>query len=251
VRNVPDIVYEALRIRAEREGRSIGSQAIALLQGALLHGSAARTLLVSGPGRAGPWERFGAAGREAVVGAQAEARRLGHHSVGTEHLLLALLHEGAGHVFDVLRELRIEPDALRAEVTELAGTSKSRAGGSTAFAPEAKKVLELALREALALGQPYIGEEHLLLGLAAEEEGVAGGVLRRAGADVDALRLALIRVAAALTPPPREGEFHVVALAGSADHWAEQLNEPGGEGWELYSIISAGDEPRAVFRRVA
>jgi ATP-dependent Clp protease ATP-binding subunit ClpC len=152
----------------------------------------------------------------------------------------------------VLRELGIEPDALRSDVIEAAKKKrKPKAAGEVTFAPEAKKVLELALREALALGQPYIREEHLLLGLAAEEEGVAGRLLRAAGADVDALRLALVRVAAASAAPLAEGEFRVVTLTGSADEWAEQLNEPGADGWELYSIVSAGDEPRAVFRRVA
>ncbi len=118
--------------------------------------------------------------------AQEEARLLGHGFIGTEHILLGLLHEGEGLGAKALESLGISLEAVREKVEETIGPAGSAPTGSPPFTPRAKKVLELSLREALQLGHNYIGTEHLVLGLVREGNGVAAQVLRSLGADLPA-----------------------------------------------------------------
>ena len=111
--------------------------------------------------------------------AQEEARQLDHSFMGTEHILLGLIHEGDGVGAQALRSLGISFQAVSDQVQEMIGTAGTVASDSPPFTPRAKKVLELALREALQLNHSYIGTEHLLLGLVREGEGVAATVLMR------------------------------------------------------------------------
>ena len=128
------------------------------------------------------FERFTERARQTVVLAQEEARLLGHGHIGTEHVLLGLLHEGDGVGAIALRRLGIGLESVRADVEGLIGRGEGSPGGHIPFTPRAKKVLELSLREALGLGHNYIGTEHILLGLVREGEGVAAQVLGRRGA---------------------------------------------------------------------
>jgi len=134
------------------------------------------------------FERFTDRARQVVVLAQEEARGLNHNYIGTEHLLLGLLHEGEGVAALVLEELGIRIDAARTGVEEIIGRSDKPAPAHLPFTPRAKKILELALRESLSIGHNYIGTEHILLGLIREGEGVAVKVIRDLGADVDRIR---------------------------------------------------------------
>jgi hypothetical protein len=140
------------------------------------------------------FERFTDRARRVLVLAQEEARLLNHGFIGTEHILLGLIHEGDGVAAKALEELDISLEDVRARVEELIGPSGSVPDGSPPFTPRAKKVLELSLREALQLGHNYIGTEHILLGLVREGEGVAAQVLVSLGADLAGVRQQVVQM---------------------------------------------------------
>jgi ATP-dependent Clp protease ATP-binding subunit ClpA len=140
------------------------------------------------------FERFTDRARRVVVLAQEEARLLNHNYIGTEHLLLGLIHEGEGVAAMALESLGISLEAVRAQVEEIIGQGQSAPTGHIPFTPRAKKVLELSLREATQLGHNYIGTEHILLGLIREGEGVAAQVLVKLGADLSRVRQQVIQV---------------------------------------------------------
>jgi ClpA/ClpB-like protein len=142
------------------------------------------------------FERFTDRARRVVVLAQEEARHLNHDYIGTEHILLGLIHEGEGVAARALTALDISLEAVRAEVTEIVGRGGDQPGGHIPFTPRAKKVLELSLREALAFGHNYIGTEHILLGLIREGEGVAAQVLVKLGASFDRVRQQVVQLLA-------------------------------------------------------
>src|SRR5690348_16841669 len=120
--------------------------------------------------------------RQVMVLAQEEARMLNHNYIGTEHLLLGLIHEGGGVAARALESLGISLQAVRQQVEEIIGQGQYGTAGRIPFTPRAKKVLELSRREALAMGHNYVGTEHILLGLLREGDGVAAQVLVRMGA---------------------------------------------------------------------
>lgn len=140
------------------------------------------------------FERFTDRARRVVVLAQEEARMLNHNYIGTEHILLGLLHEGEGIAAKALEALNISLDAVREQVQEIIGQGQQAPSGHIPFTPRAKKVLEYSLREALQLGHSYIGTEHILLGLIREGEGVAAQVLVKLGADLSRVRQQVIQV---------------------------------------------------------
>src|SRR5918911_692868 len=142
----------------------------------------------------GMFERFTDRARRVVVLAQEEARLLNHNYIGTEHILLGLIHEGEGVAAKALESLGISLEAVRAQVEEIIGQGQSAPTGHIPFTPRAKKVLELSLREALQLGHNYIGTEHILLGLIREGEGVAAQVLVKLGADLNKVRQQVIQL---------------------------------------------------------
>ena len=123
------------------------------------------------------FERFGEDARQVVVLAQDEARALKHNDIGTEHILLGLLREEEGLAARVLESLDITVEEVRAQIARIVGQGDEVTTGQIPFTPRAKKVLELALREALSLGHNYIGTEHILLGLVRENDGVAVQIL--------------------------------------------------------------------------
>ncbi len=140
------------------------------------------------------FERFTDRARRVLVLAQEEARLLNHNFIGTEHILLGLIHEGEGVAAKALESLGISLEAVREKVEETIGPAGSSTTGSPPFTPRAKKVLELSLREALQLGHNYIGTEHMLLGLVREGEGVAAQVLVSLGADLSRVRQQVIQL---------------------------------------------------------
>ena len=144
---------------------------------------------------AGVFERFTDRARRVVVLAQEEARLLDHNFIGTEHVLLGMLHEGEGIAAQVLVSAEISLEAARRKVEAIVGPGSSSPSGHIPFTPRAKKALEHALREALKLGDNFIGTEHLLLGLLREGQGVAIQVLVDLGADLDSVREQVLRMA--------------------------------------------------------
>ncbi|MGH2808335.1 MAG: ATP-dependent Clp protease ATP-binding subunit [Actinomycetota bacterium] len=140
------------------------------------------------------FERFTDRARRVVVLAQEEARLLNHNYIGTEHILLGLIHEGEGVAAKALESLGISLEKVRQQVEEIIGAGQSPPSGHIPFTPRAKKVLELSLREALQLGHNYIGTEHILLGLIREGEGVAAQVLVKLGADLGRVRQQVIQL---------------------------------------------------------
>ena len=140
------------------------------------------------------FERFTDRARRVVVLAQEEARMLNHNYIGTEHILLGLIHEGEGVAAKALESLAISLEGVRQQVEEIIGQGQQAPSGHIPFTPRAKKVLELSLREALQLGHNYIGTEHILLGLIREGEGVAAQVLVKLGADLNRVRQQVIQL---------------------------------------------------------
>jgi ATP-dependent Clp protease ATP-binding subunit ClpC len=138
------------------------------------------------------FERFTDRARRVVVLAQEEARMLNHDYIGTEHLLLGLIHEGDGVAYRALSQMGVSLREVRGAIQQMIGEGHRAPTGHIPFTPRAKKVLELSLREALQLGHNYIGTEHILLGLVREGEGVAAQVLEKSGATMDRVREAVI-----------------------------------------------------------
>jgi hypothetical protein len=163
------------------------------------------------------FERFTDRARKVLVAAQDEARLLGHDFIGTEHLLLGMLNEGTGVAAVVLGQLAITIEQTRTDVRELIGPSPSRPAGEVAFTPRAKRVLELALQEALTLGHNYIGTEHLLLALVAEGEGVGAKVLTGQGLSYAQVRKAVHDQLGTIGAPPSRRTLNVRSFTRPLD----------------------------------
>ncbi|MBX7556604.1 GNAT family N-acetyltransferase, partial [Streptomyces sp. tea 10] len=140
------------------------------------------------------FERFTDRARRVVVLAQEEARMLNHNYIGTEHLLLGLIHEGEGVAAKALESMGITLSAAREQVQDIIGPGQQAPSGHIPFTPRAKKVLEHSLREALQLGHNYIGTEHILLGIIRAGEGVASQVLVKLGADPGKVRATVLEL---------------------------------------------------------
>jgi ATP-dependent Clp protease ATP-binding subunit ClpC len=139
------------------------------------------------------FERFTERARQVVVLAQDEARALKHNYIGTEHILLGLLREEEGLATRVLESLDITVEEVRGQIARIVGQGDEVTTGQIPFTPRAKRVLELSLREALTLGHDYIGPEHILLGVGAENEGVAARILLDFDADAQTVRREVLR----------------------------------------------------------
>src|SRR5687767_2844052 len=165
------------------------------------------------------FERFTDRARRVVVLAQEEARMLNHNYIGTEHILLGLIHEGEGVAAKALESLGISLEGVREQVEEIIGQGQTAPAGHIPFTPRAKKVLELSLREALQLGHNYIGTEHILLGLIREGEGVAAQVLQKLGADLNRVRQQVIQLLSGYAggEPGQGGQGKAGVSGGPAD----------------------------------
>jgi ATP-dependent Clp protease ATP-binding subunit ClpA len=170
-------------------------------------------------------ERFTDRAREVVALAQEEARMLNHNYIGTEHLLLGLIREGEGVAAKALESLEVSLEMIRQQVEEIVGLGQAAPTGHIPFTARTKKVLELSLREALPLGNTYIGTEHLLLGLIREREGVAAQVLQKLGADLDRVRQQVIQLLSEYTG----GKESAPSRAASRPVSTEPIESPGEE----------------------
>jgi ATP-dependent Clp protease ATP-binding subunit ClpC len=213
------------------------------------------------------FERFTERARHVVVFAQEEARFFKHNYIGTEHILLGLLREEEGVAARVLSSLEITAEDVRAQIEQIVGVGEEATAGQIPFTPRAKKVLELALREALSIGHNYIGTEHILLGLVRENEGVAARIMLDLGADAQRVREEVINVLGPLrvgSPVGRGGRWRRPrAAVGSVtmQHcWQyrierrdavdeQQLNDLGAEGWELVSVERTAAGVELIFKR--
>jgi ATP-dependent Clp protease ATP-binding subunit ClpC len=178
------------------------------------------------------FERFTDRARRVVVLAQEEARMLNHNYIGTEHILLGLIHEGEGVAAKALESMNISLDAVREQVQEIIGQGQAAPTGHIPFTPRAKKVLELSLREALQLGHNYIGTEHILLGLIREGEGVAAQVLQKLGA---AGRLGRARP---VRPKPHAARARIQARPGDRAREGDRARDAG-------AVTAHEEQPRA------
>ena len=197
------------------------------------------------------FERFTDRARRVVVLAQEEARMLNHNYIGTEHILLGLIHEGEGVAAKGLESLGISLEAVRAQVEEIIGQGQQAPSGHIPFTPRAKKVLELSLREALQLGHNYIGTEHILLGLIREGEGVAAQVLVKLGADLNRVRQQVIQLLsgyqgkeAVQTGGPAEGTPSTSLVL---DQFGRNLTQAAREG-KLDPVIGRENEIERVMQ---
>ncbi|HET9169675.1 MAG TPA: Clp protease N-terminal domain-containing protein, partial [Actinospica sp.] len=198
------------------------------------------------------FERFTDRARRVVVLAQEEARMLNHNYIGTEHILLGLIHEGEGVAAKALESLNISLEAVRQQVEEIIGQGQQAPSGHIPFTPRAKKVLELSLREALQLGHNYIGTEHILLGLIREGEGVAAQVLVKLGADLNRVRQQVIQLlsgyqggkAEATAGAPAEG---TPATSLVLDQFGRNLTQAAREG-KLDPVIGREKEIERVMQ---
>jgi ATP-dependent Clp protease ATP-binding subunit ClpC len=172
------------------------------------------------------FERFTDRARRSVVFAQEEARLLNHNYIGTEHILLGLIHEGEGVAAKALESLNISLEAARQQVEEIIGEGQAALGQHIPFTPRAKKVLELSLREALQLGHNYIGTEHILLGLIREGEGVAVQVLEVLGADRNHVRQTVLELMSGSTG---ETETAGGEAVGAVTEGVAPTSEPPGD----------------------
>ena len=197
------------------------------------------------------FERFTDRARRVLVLAQEEARLLNHNFIGTEHILLGLVHEGEGVAAKALESLGISLEAVREKVDERTGPAGSPTTGSPPFTPRAKKVLELSLREALGLGHNYIGTEHMLLGLLREDEGVAAQVLVSLGADLSRVRQQVIQLSGAGQDKPTAGTApsgqEVPAGSPVLDQFGRSLNQLA-RGHKLDPVIGREREIERVMQ---
>ncbi|MGZ5324958.1 MAG: Clp protease N-terminal domain-containing protein, partial [Solirubrobacterales bacterium] len=171
------------------------------------------------------FERFTERARQVVVLAQEEARTLKHNYIGTEHILLGLLREEEGLAARVLESLDITVERVRSQVVRIVGSGEEVTSGQIPFTPRAKKVLELALREALSLGHNYIGTEHILLGLVRENEGVAARILLDFDADSEKIRNEVIRMLSG--PGGRQGRAGQAGQQGEGKKSSKLLDQFG------------------------
>jgi ATP-dependent Clp protease ATP-binding subunit ClpC len=198
------------------------------------------------------FERFTDRARRVVVLAQEEARMLNHNYIGTEHILLGLIHEGEGVAAKALESLGIALEGVRQQVEEIIGQGQQAPSGHIPFTPRAKKVLELSLREALQLGHNYIGTEHILLGLIREGEGVAAQVLVKLGADLNRVRQQVLQLLSGYQgkEPTESGSGRGEGTPSSSlvlDQFGRNLTASAREG-KLDPVIGRGKEIERVMQ---
>ena len=196
------------------------------------------------------FERFTDRARRVVVLAQEEARLLNHNYIGTEHILLGLIHEGEGVASKALESLGVSLEAVRSQVEQVIGHGQTAPTGHIPFTPRAKKVLELSLREALQLGHNYIGTEHILLGVIREGEGVAAQVLVNLGAQLERTRHAVLQLLAGRSEEETEKEFRGPSeeadLAGRLAFWSSRLRR---DIEEARKLLKQAEHEMEEFRR--
>jgi ATP-dependent Clp protease ATP-binding subunit ClpC len=195
------------------------------------------------------FERFTESARQVIVLAQDEARLLKHNYIGTEHLLLGLLRQEEGVAAVALDNLGVTLVKVRAQVARIVGKGDEVMSGQIPFTPRSKKVIELALREALSIGHNYVGSEHILLGIVRENEGVAARILLEFDADALKIRSEIMRLLTGPDPPRVHArwEYDVLHVEEIEE---KHLNGLAAEGWELIAVAGPPGDFRLVVRRV-
>ena len=200
------------------------------------------------------FERFTDRARRVVVLAQEEARLLNHNYIGTEHILLGLIHEGEGVAAKALESLDISLEAVRGQVEDIIGQGQQAPSGHIPFTPRAKKVLELSLREALQLGHNYIGTEHILLGLIREGEGVAAQVLVKLGADLNRVRQQVIQLVSGFQGKESEASGapseNAPSTSAVLDQFGRNLTQAAREN-KLDPVVGRDDEVERVMQTLS
>jgi ATP-dependent Clp protease ATP-binding subunit ClpC len=198
------------------------------------------------------FERFSDRARRVVVLSQEEAALLNHNYIGTEHILLGLVHEDQGVASRALRSVGISLDAVRRQVEEIIGRGPTPSG-HIPFTPRAKKVLELSLREALQLGHNYIGTEHILLGLVREGEGVGCQALVKLGASLPTVKARVLQLVADGTVEGAAGRMpslspELVAVLDEARRTAEAKGEA--QVMPIHLFLAAVESPDGAAGRM-
>jgi ATP-dependent Clp protease ATP-binding subunit ClpA len=188
------------------------------------------------------FERFTERARQVVVLAQEEARGLKHNYIGTEHILLGLLREEEGLGARALRSLGIDIERVREQVVRIVGSGEEAVPRQPPMTPRAKKVLELSLREAIALGHNYIGTEHILLGLVREGEGVAMRILLDFDAPAEKVREEVIRILSGGKPNSAE-ERLIADMDRTLAHWTVEIVCDAGYDTTIRQIGEWPDKP--------
>lgn len=207
------------------------------------------------------FESFTERARHVVVLAQDESRSFAHGYIGAEHLLLGLLREETGVAARALESLRLTLADVRQAVAQSVPPGNAEPSGQIPFTPEAKHVLEQALRESRALHHTHVGTEHILLALTTDEEGLATRILREHGTGTELIRSTVNRMLASsaqpdeMRPAPRAGvrvpvwEYRLERAPSVGNISVDHLNVIGAEGWELTGVIPNPDETVLLFKR--
>lgn len=205
------------------------------------------------------FERFTDRARRVIVLAQEEARMLNHNYIGTEHILLGLIHEGEGIAARALESLGVNLTAVREQVQEIIGSGPQASSGHIPFTPRAKKILELSMREAIQLNHGYIGTEHILLGMVRANEGVANQILSKLGAEPAKVRQTVMDLISGYPGNSSEGNKEAAGVgagnsregtpAGSAilDQFGRNLTAAAREG-KLDPVIGRFKEMERVMQ---
>ena len=223
-----------------KDGRAAGPEIVELIQHRLVFRAFSNEVHCY-PEEGEMFEKFSERARRVMVLAQEEARTLDHDYIGTEHILIAIAHEGEGLAAKVLANLNISETAVRATALEIVGRGTKAPPGHIPFTPRSKRVLEYSLREALQLGNNYIGTEHILLGIIQDGEGVAAQVLVKLGADLPKLRQLLLN---------RQRSESVVSdfLAGDGEPFLMKM--PGRKHYLLGELENLLDENDRLYEQV-
>jgi ATP-dependent Clp protease ATP-binding subunit ClpC len=192
------------------------------------------------------YERFTDRARRVVALAEEEARRLNHNHIGTEHILLGLIHEGDGVAAQTLESLGVSLEAVGQQVEMIIGRGRVALSGRIPYTPRARKALELSLREALQLGHHHIGTEHILLGLVREGKGAAAQMLVKLGADLNRVRQQVIQLldAEGAQQPGTTLAARRLSLVGGSE--SKLLSEVLGQGGQVEGLHRLGDEVRRL-----
>ena len=193
------------------------------------------------------FRRFSPRAREVVISAQQEARALHHGFIGTEHLLLGLLRDRDGAAGRALHVLGISPEAAREQILDIIGNGEAEVAGHIPLTPRSKKVLELAVKEAVHLGHLYVGTEHILLGLVREGDGVGWHVLHRLGLTVPKVRDQVLQ----LVSQDRQAPSHVITPPGIRDYdtrieLARQAKDAAVDAKDLARAAAARDSEKEL-----
>ncbi|MBN1526782.1 MAG: AAA family ATPase, partial [Candidatus Omnitrophica bacterium] len=192
------------------------------------------------------FNRFTERARKVILLAKEEAKRFNHDYIGTEHILLGLVREGEGVAAAVLASFGLSSDKIRLEVEKLVQPGPSTTiSGDLPFTPKAKKVIELAMEEARALGHNYIGTEHLLLGLIREGEGVASQVLMNLGLELERVREEVMNLLGSEIPGYEPGQKAAAAKTPALDAFGRDLTKLAHDG-KLDPVIGRKDEIERV-----